>query len=721
MSIAPSLRRSGAYLASQGQTAFPLDWPPLGLAVRVTRTRGGVASILPPTSYVVTDAPGGGLVTLTVAAQAGDTYLIEGSGEVSRPSAFSPFTPLSSGQLDAEFDRLTALMQERTREGGQALRVAGPEFLAPLRASPLERAGKVLAFDDTGAPMLAVGLAGVPAGAFGASLVAAADRTAARGSLQIIDPRRAPERFEPRRRAHPTYAFINPLAMMPGSLGAGIALQDANGNAALTEAWIRFVVKRILVDYQIPVIVIGQAAFGPFGFVKPTGTDTWPAPVDAEPQVDWYKTLAPQPGVQDLDIYGIILNEASKHGGRVIAGLSRQQDLYLINDVMLKIVLGQPDPMVAGLTVEQRAARWAAAERKLARWIIQRYGHEPSLAGWYEPQEPDGLQALGWLYALLHSPGGADPPIKSYRTASCEPFQLWTSPASPIDLRFPDQAVLRAAIVASQVDVICEQDTMGTAADRITGVPQGPAGAASVMAQLYADHLIYEELLAGTGVIAGAHMELWRHANWVAYNSPFPAAAADLDAQWRANAAVLPWTGLYELISCVHSPEAPLQPPVSLPWCADYRARAHANDAWLLARARNVFSGRVLPRQMPGMNHHQLTWNSLGGIATIDLPTYRPRAEASELMVSAFVHFSRAGNPGAAAGWADVSLIVDGVEQLPRIRTTQNDTTRSASVTVNARLRLIGTPRTLQLRVENMQIAPNVAVANARIQYIEVS
>lgn len=774
----PFATRAAADLVVQGRTAAGVS------TVLAWRLTGAGVQLLEP--------PASGVTTIVITRQT----------PREQPVALRDQAPVPAATLEGAFDRQMLALQELALADRSALRAPVGEVLQPL-PSAASRAGAVLAFDGSGNPMAATGVAGAPATAFGSQLIAEASADGARVLMRVVDGPLAPERGAMPRKSHPSYAYWSPLAAMPGSLGTPNgtwALNDALGRPALNEAWIRASVRRIVLDYRITTIVVAQTEFGSFGFIRPTGTDSWPAPLATTPAtapVQWWRTWLPadMTEVHDLDIVGIIANECSRLGAACIIGTSRHGDLPLVNDWQLVEIGTRPsstitvptgltgtqtitadastwiagnvgfvirptsgagravitafgaansvtvniteaftspnyapeawrmtlaDPMLGGLTVQQRRDRWQNAERKLVRWIYERYGQERSFVGIFCAQEPDGLQAIGPLLAGLHTTGGADPPILSYRTASGEPMQFWVSPASPIDLRLPDQAVLRSSIVAGRVTHLVEQDTIGTGSNRVTGVPAGPAGFATTLDQLYADHLVYEQILSGTGVVLGAHMELWEHADWVNYRWPFPAATSRLADQWRWGMAVPHMAGIYQAVGYTSDPAATLQPPVSTAWCADFRARAQAIDAWLVERARQAGSARAMARQVHAVETHTDAWSSLGGVATRPLPTVRPRQLSSEAVVQIFVKFGRTGAAGAATGYIDVSLVIDGVEQLPRLRTMTDDD-RDGGVMIARRIRLVGNPVTVGLRVDNMQIAPTVASASLAATYTELS
>ncbi|WP_416899636.1 MAG: phage tail fiber protein [Minwuia sp.] len=137
-------------------------------------------------------ASGGGSIDFASAPGAGTTVVILRSLQIARTSDFLAGSALRAVALNTELDRLTMIGQELQAEAGRALRIPGHDAAAigplPERAA---RAGRVLAFDDEGAPVAGrrsaeldslIAVAGAEAGASAAATSAEASAAAAADS-----------------------------------------------------------------------------------------------------------------------------------------------------------------------------------------------------------------------------------------------------------------------------------------------------------------------------------------------------------------------------------------------------------------------------------------------------------------------------------------------------------------------------------------------------------
>lgn len=110
--------------------SYPVNDPATDLTV--TRTRAGVTTELtagvdwswtPATPPTV-----GGSITLTVAAEAGDRFVVDGDYELERAGVLTPANGNSTKSLNAEFDRLWMSLQEaRRKHDDQAAELAALE------------------------------------------------------------------------------------------------------------------------------------------------------------------------------------------------------------------------------------------------------------------------------------------------------------------------------------------------------------------------------------------------------------------------------------------------------------------------------------------------------------------------------------------------------------------------------------------------------------------
>lgn len=152
MTIPFSLRQSGPYIATAGQTVFNYNFKLLAaIDLQVWRQRAGVEELLElDVHYVVTGVgdEGGGTVVLKTGyeAEAGDIYLNSGEREVSRASQFVAWRSAEPAAIDREFDRFYVTLLELNR---RALRsVQSPRFstVQPVLPSPV--AGRVIGWNE---------------------------------------------------------------------------------------------------------------------------------------------------------------------------------------------------------------------------------------------------------------------------------------------------------------------------------------------------------------------------------------------------------------------------------------------------------------------------------------------------------------------------------------------------------------------------------------------
>jgi hypothetical protein len=127
MTLPYKTRRSGPYTLSAGQTGpMPFDyWVPQAADLVVTRYRNGQMTKLGyPGDYTISGigVSGGGSVTLTSGALAGDRYLLEGSKEPARSANFSAGYSTTPDVLNAEGDRIYVHLQELLREVSRAFK-----------------------------------------------------------------------------------------------------------------------------------------------------------------------------------------------------------------------------------------------------------------------------------------------------------------------------------------------------------------------------------------------------------------------------------------------------------------------------------------------------------------------------------------------------------------------------------------------------------------------
>lgn len=187
----PADDRYERFVASGGQTVFPYNFPIYADGdITVSRERAGVAATLAiGTDYTVSGAgnDGGGDVTLTSGATAGDIIVLAGSQAIARTTAFTDGGDFKARDVNAEFNRLVIVLQQLLN--GQARSMTLPPTdpaIAMTLPSQADRLGKVLGFDAINGQPTAVaapGPSGLITSAYMATLLTAADAAAARSGL----------------------------------------------------------------------------------------------------------------------------------------------------------------------------------------------------------------------------------------------------------------------------------------------------------------------------------------------------------------------------------------------------------------------------------------------------------------------------------------------------------------------------------------------------------
>lgn len=151
-----------SYTAVGGETVYAYDFPLFfvdqtppnqnpDLQVDLTRA-GVVTTLVQGVDYTVqgTGNPGGGTITLTNAALAGDIYVLYGVREY-RQVSYVDGVPIFRKDLNLDSDKITQITQQLRRDIDRCIKVPIQDYGA-LTTVPLEaeRAGKILGFDDDG-------------------------------------------------------------------------------------------------------------------------------------------------------------------------------------------------------------------------------------------------------------------------------------------------------------------------------------------------------------------------------------------------------------------------------------------------------------------------------------------------------------------------------------------------------------------------------------------
>lgn len=374
-----------------------------------------------------------------------------------------------------------------------------------------------------------------------------------------------------------------------------------------------------------------------------------------------------------------------------------------------------PDPVRYGLTMAERMTRAVDSTRQLASWIYAKWGSSPAFRGFYSAHEPDSLEASGEFFGRCWTGVGTYPALSSYTTRDGKQVEWWMSPASPIDNFYANVARVRAALITSGVSHIAEQDSVGAGVNRLTGISGWIAGQATTLDQLYASHLAYRQILAGTGIEFIGHSELWEMAG-PAYDKPYPATPARLASQWSYGQALTHSSSLYQTVAYLARPTDAIQPPVSTSGSATFRARAQALYAGLVAeyrdRARKATA--FAAAQVQALSG-SASWSVFGGAATTTIGTLTPASKSSVFDIEVSLKLNRTGAAGGATGYVDCSLVVDGVEiggSGNRIRAMQDDV-RADGVVLRAMIRAIGVNSVVQVRIDNQLFAPTSPTATA--------
>lgn len=188
INIVPADSRRRDYVLAGGETVLPVPFPFYAAAdIQVFRDRAGVITALAnPADYVLTGdgQQGGGTVTLTASALAGDIITVLSVQPLARTTKFTDGGALPAKSLNDELNRLVISQQQL--EGSIRATLRLPPGEAPLGVLPprAARAGRVLGFDSLGAPVPVLPLPGsVVISPYAETLLGAADAPAARALL----------------------------------------------------------------------------------------------------------------------------------------------------------------------------------------------------------------------------------------------------------------------------------------------------------------------------------------------------------------------------------------------------------------------------------------------------------------------------------------------------------------------------------------------------------
>jgi hypothetical protein len=186
----PANARRDRYVATAGQTVFPYTFRVFAAGdLVVERLRAGVTTTLVlTTDYTVSGvgADGGGNVTLTAGALAGDTIAIVSNQPNQRSTDFTESGDFRAAAVNAEFDRIWIGIQQLAQE--LARQITAPKsdppssyVLPPREARP----NRLLGFDSNGDVVLATGATagGINVSAFSAPLLELGSQAAWRSGI----------------------------------------------------------------------------------------------------------------------------------------------------------------------------------------------------------------------------------------------------------------------------------------------------------------------------------------------------------------------------------------------------------------------------------------------------------------------------------------------------------------------------------------------------------
>jgi hypothetical protein len=164
----PENDRRERFIASAGQTSFPFDFPIYAATdLQVLRERAGfITTLTLGTDYTVIGAgdQAGGSITLTTGAASGDIIMLLSNMPAGRSAQFVNGGDLPAAALEAEFNRLTILFQQNTRDVQASLLYPSTDNPMPALPPQAARANRFLAFDAQGQP-IAAGAPDAPLGA----------------------------------------------------------------------------------------------------------------------------------------------------------------------------------------------------------------------------------------------------------------------------------------------------------------------------------------------------------------------------------------------------------------------------------------------------------------------------------------------------------------------------------------------------------------------------
>lgn len=209
--------------------------------------------------------------------------------------------------------------------------------------------------------------------------------------------------------------------------------------------------------------------------------------------------------LSDGDFLGVLLDESSKQGMKVILGLSNGGDPHLTIDLYAKVKNGQTTyvPETVGKTLNDRIMQATNIQVAVAKDLAAQYGSYSALQGWYIPhEESECLDTGNNLYTGVATALKAATPGKI----------IMLSPTVDVKVCFNAQTYAQA-VTASKADIIAYQDGLGSGYRRINGIGQNLYTEAARDARRTEITPILQGLKAAHGS-AGAQFwintELWR-------------------------------------------------------------------------------------------------------------------------------------------------------------------------------------------------------------------
>lgn len=227
--------------------------------------------------------------------------------------------------------------------------------------------------------------------------------------------------------------------------------------------------------------------------------------------------------VSPVDVYEIVLSQASKRGMGVYVGMSRGGDLHLLWEFDKP---GWGDRLAAALEIG----------RTMARELHTRYGHHRSFIGWYPTHEVNDLARAAAFY---------DPIAIACRELAPERTVLVAPAGTPMGSK--------EILARSEADIFCWQDAVGSGYVPFENTWK-PERRIAMLEEIFTRYRTWHE---GSRKHMWTDLEFWEMDGKSGYANPYPPEFSRVRRQLEIEARFAPVLTAYAWHGYLHPPGAP--------------------------------------------------------------------------------------------------------------------------------------------------------------------